>query len=147
MAYPEGLSHWMTCVATNLPHLSAPQARLLAWWSFGIAHTRSCGRVRVAVLLAVLLDRKPANIEQRLYEWCLDAPEKAGTRRQSLAVTTCFVPLLRWIVSLGHGTHLALTLDASPLSDRFVVLAISVVYRGIGLPVAWTILPAGKKQA
>jgi hypothetical protein len=56
-------------------------------------------------------------------------------------------PLLRWIVSLWHGKHLALTLDASPLSDRFVVLAISVVYRGIGLPVAWIILPAGKKQA
>jgi hypothetical protein len=62
-------------------------------------------------------------------------------------VTTCFVPLLRWIVSLWHGTQLALTLDASLLSDRFVVLAISVVYRGIGLPVAWTILPAGKKHA
>jgi hypothetical protein len=95
----------------------------------------------------LLLDRKPANIEQRLYEWCLDAPDKAGKKRQSLEVTTCFVPLLRWIVSLWHGKHLALTLDASPLSDRFVVLAISVVYRGIGLPVAWTILPAGKKQA
>jgi hypothetical protein len=137
----------MTCVSTNMPHLSAPQARLLAWWSFGIAHTRSCGRVSVAVFLALLLNRKPANIEQRLYEWCLDAPDKAGTQRQSLEVTTCFVPLLRWIVSLWHGTHLALTLDASPLSDRFVVLAISVVYRGIGIPVAWTILPAGKKQA
>jgi len=33
----------MTCVATNMPHLPAPQARLLAWWSFGIAHTRSLG--------------------------------------------------------------------------------------------------------
>jgi hypothetical protein len=137
----------MTCVATNMPHLSAPQARILAWWSFGIAHTRSCGRVSVAVFLALLLEMKPANIEQRLYEWCLDAPDKAGNKRQSLEVTTCFVPLLRWIVSLWHGKHLALTLDASPLSDRFVVLAISVVYRGIGLPVAWTILPAGKKQA
>jgi hypothetical protein len=33
----------------------------------------------VAVFLALLLNRKPANFEQRLYEWCLDAPEKAGT--------------------------------------------------------------------
>jgi hypothetical protein len=52
-----------------------------------------------------------------------------------------FTPSLRavsasvWNVSLWHGKHLALTLDASPLSDRFVVLAIRVVYRGIGLPV------------
>jgi hypothetical protein len=123
MTHPEGLSQWMTCVSTNLPHLSAPQARMLAWWSFGIAHTRSCGRLTVAVFLALLLDRKPANIEQRLYEWCLDARDKAGTQRQSLEVKTCFVPVLRWIVSLWHGTHLALTLDASPLSDRFAHLA------------------------
>jgi hypothetical protein len=147
MTHLEGLSQWMTCVSTNLPHLSKPQARILAWWSFGIAHTRSCGRLTIAVFLALLLDQKPANIEPRLYEWCLDAQEKAGTQRQSLEVTTCFVPLLRWIVSLWHGKQLALTLDATPLSDRFVVLIISVVYRGIGIPVAWTILPAGKKKA
>ena len=33
------------------------------------------------------------------------------------------------------------------LSDRFVVLAVSVVYRGCAIPVAWTILPAGQKRA
>jgi hypothetical protein len=130
-----------------MPHLTWPQARLLAWWSFGIAHTRSCGRLTVATFLAMVMHGKVANIEQCLYEWCLDAPDKSGRKRQSLDITTCFVPLLAWIVRLWHGNQLALTVDASSLGDRFVVLAVSVVYRGIGLPVAWMIVPAGQKRA
>ena len=147
MARDDQLLQWTDSVSTNLPHLSMPQARLLAWWSYGIAFTRSCGRGTVATFLALLLDLKLANVEQRLYEWCKDAPDKAGHKRQDLDVSTCFVPLLRWIVRLWSGTQLALTIDASSLGDRFVVLAVSVVYRGCAIPVAWTILPAGQKRA
>ena len=147
MSRSQRLSEWTACVSTNLPQLTTPQARLLAWWSFGIAHTRSCGRLTVATFLALVLSTKVTNFEQRLYEWCLDAHDKAGTKRQSLDVTTCFVPLLSWLLRLWQGTNLALTIDATTLSDRFVVLVVSVVYHGIGIPVAWTILPAGQKQA
>ena len=35
-----------------------------------------------------------------------------------------------------------MALDATTLGTRFAVLAISVVYRGCAIPVAWTILPA-----
>ncbi len=147
MSRPDGLSEWTTTVSTNLPHLTKPQATVLALWSFGIALTRSCGRGTVATFLALLLEQKVATVEQRLYEWCLDAPDKAGVKRQALDVTTCFVPLLGWIVRLWDRPQLALTVDASSLGDRFVVLAVSVVYRGCAIPVAWTILPAGQKHA
>jgi hypothetical protein len=40
-----------------------------------------------------------------------------------------------------------LALDATTLGDRFCVLAISVVYRGCAIPVAWLVLPAGEKRA
>jgi hypothetical protein len=130
-----------------MPQLSKPQATILAWWSFGIAYTRMCGRLTVATFLALVLDQKVANIEQRLYEWCLDASDKAGTRRTALDVATCFVPLLHWIVRLWQADTLALAIDATSLGDRFVVLAVSVVYRGCAIPVAWTILPAGRKGA
>jgi hypothetical protein len=143
MTRHDGLSQWTAEVSTNLPHLTKPQATVLALWSFGIACTRSCGRLTVATFLGLLLGVKVANLEQRLYEWCLDAPQKAGTHRTAVAVSDCFMPLLAWIVRLWSGTHLALTIDASSLSDRFVVLAICVVYRGNAIPVAWTILPAG----
>jgi hypothetical protein len=134
-------------VSTNLPHLTKPQATVLALWSFGIACTRSCGRGTVATFLALLLQQPLANLEQQLYEWCLDARDKAGTKRTALDVTICFVPLLRWIVALWSTQQLALTLDASSLGDQFVVLAVCVVYRGCGIPIAWTILPAGQKRA
>jgi hypothetical protein len=147
MARHDGLSQWTDCVSTNMPHLTKPQATLLALWSFGIACTRSCGRGTVATFLALLLHQKVANVEQRLYEWCLEAHDKAGRKRTAVEVTTCFVPLLGWIVSLWAGTQIALTLDATSLGDRFVVLAVCVVYRGCAIPVAWTILPAQKKRA
>ena len=147
MARHDGLSQWTECVSTNMPHLSKPQATVLALWSFGMACTRSCGRGTVATFLALLLNQKLANLEQQLYEWCLDAKDKAGKKRATLDVTICFVPLLRWIVRLWSCEQIALTLDATSLGDQFVVLAVCVVYRGCALPVAWTILPAQKKRA
>lgn len=141
------LSEWIPTVSTNMPHLSSPQATVLALWSFGIAFTRSCGRGTVATFLSLLLEQKLASIEQRLYDWCLDAPDKAGGKRQDLDVSLCFAPLLSWISRLWSTKQLALTIDASSLSDRFTVLAISVVYRGCAIPVAWTILPANQKGA
>ena len=46
-----------------------------------------------------------------------------------------------------QGTQVALALDATTLGTRFTVLAISVVYRGCAIPVAWTILPATVSHA
>jgi len=42
---------------------------------------------------------------------------------------------------------LALAVDATTLGQRFVVLVVSVVYRGCAIPVAWTVLPATAKHA
>ena len=145
MTRSESLWQWTKCVSRNMPELTGSQARLLAWWSYGIVVTGSCGRLTVATLLGLLRAEKVANIEQRLYEWCLDADDKSGRQRRALDLAVCQVALLRWIVRLWVGTQLALTLDATSLGDRFVVLVVSVVYRGIGIPVAWTVLPANVK--
>ncbi len=144
--YP-GLSEWIDLVSTHMPHLSVPQARVLALWSYGIALTRSCGRLTVATFLALLLRQKVATVEQRLYAWCCDTSPKAGDQRQALDVPTCFQPLLRWIVTLWSGTQIALALDATRLGVRFVVLTLSVVSRGCAMPVAWTVLPANQPGA
>ena len=146
MTRHDRLSQWTDCVSSNLAHLTKPQATLLALWSFGIAWKRSCGRSTVATFLALLLQQPLANLEQRLYECCLDAKDKAGKKRTSLDGTLCFVPLLRSLVSLWSSEQIALTLDATSLGDLLVVLAICVVYRGCALPLAWTILPSGQKR-
>jgi hypothetical protein len=62
-------------------------------------------------------------------------------------VETCFAPLLGWVVRWWQGTQLALAIDATTVGQRFVVLAVSVVYRGCAIPVAWVVLPAGAKHA
>lgn len=145
MSRSNSLLQWTECVSRNLPELSASQARVLAWWSFGIAMVGSCGRYTVATFLGLLCEQKVSTVEQRLYEWCLDAKDKAGKHRQEVNLSGCQLALMRWIVRLWTGTQMALALDATSLGDRFVVLAVSVVYRGCGIPVAWVVLPAGQK--
>jgi hypothetical protein len=147
MSRQDGLSEWTAELSSRMSHLTKPQAVVLAMWSYGIALTRTCGRRTVAVFLAMLLEKRVGTVEQRLREWCYDAENKRGTKRKTLDETTCFVPLLNWIVSLWSGTAMALAVDATSLGDRFVVLAVSVVYRGTGIPVAWTILVGNKKGA
>jgi hypothetical protein len=54
---------------------------------------------------------------------------------------------LRWVIAGWHRQQLALAVDATTLGQRFVVLAISVLYRGCAVPVAWKILPATQAEA
>ena len=138
---------WTKIITTHFPHLSKPQARVLALWSLGMVVARSCALSTVSGLLAQWLDRKPNTVRQQLREFCYEAPAKRGADRQEVAVETCFAPLLQWVLSWWEGHQLALALDATTLGQRFVVLAVSVLYRGCAIPVAWTVLPAGQKHA
>jgi hypothetical protein len=147
MVYQKALSQWTTEVTTHLPHLSKPQAAVLALWSLGMVLARSCALSAVATWLAVWLGRKENTVRQQLREFCYEVPAKRGAQRQALVVERCFAPLLAWVLGWWEGSQLALALDATQLGQRFVVLAISVVYRGCAIPVAWAVLPAGQKQA
>src|SRR5207245_1558181 len=147
MSHRKALSQWEQTVSTHLPHLSRPQAQVLALWSYGMVLAKSCGITTVAALLAELTRCSFAPMRQRLRGWCYDAQDKKGEHRQELDVTLCFAPLLCWIVSLWPKSEprLALALDATTLSDRFIVLCISVLYRGCAIPVAWKLLRSGEK--
>jgi hypothetical protein len=142
-----GFDQWLTTIMPHLSPLSKPQATVLALWSFGMVLARSCALTAVSHLLAKGLKRKEQTVRQQLREWYYDVPRKRGTKRQALPVETCFPVLLGWVVSWWHGTQLALALDATALGTRFVVLAVSVVYRGCAIPVAWVVLPANTKHA
>jgi Transposase DDE domain len=141
------VTEWTTTIQTHLPHLSKPQATVLALWSLGMVLARSCALTAVSAFLATWLHRKEDAVRQQLREFCYEATAKRGTARHALVVETCFVPLLGWVVAQWEGTQLALALDATTLGTRFTVLAISVVYRGCAIPVAWTILPATAQHA
>jgi hypothetical protein len=149
MSRQDGVSQWMATVSMQLPQLSGPQAAVLALWSYGIVLTQGCGLTTVAGFLATVLAGRENTLRQRLREWYREAPAKRGLQRQELVVRTCFAPLVRWVLAwwAADEQRLVLALDATSLGDRFVVLAISVVYRSCAVPVAWHVLPAGQRAA
>lgn len=132
-----------------MPHLSKSQATVLAMWSFGIVVAQSCGLNAVSMVLVTLMGVEFNTIRQRLREWCWDKKDKAGKKRVDFDPKSSFVGLFRWILSWWgvKAKQLVLALDATTLGDRFVVLAISVLYRGRAIPVGWVILPACKPGA
>jgi hypothetical protein len=138
---------WTEVVTTHMPQLSKPQAAVLALWSLGMVLARSCAVSAVSLFLAQGLERKPNTVRQQLREWCYEAKAKRGGPRQEVKVETCFAPLLAWVLSWWEGTQLAVAVDATTLGQRFVVLVVSVLYRGCAIPVAWTVLPATEKHA
>lgn len=149
MARRAGLSQWTAIVSRQLPHLSGPQAAVLALWSYGIVLAQCCGLTTVTALLAGLLDASEPTVRQRLREWSYAAADKRGDKRQAVEVSTCFAPLLRWVLAwwAADERQVVLALDASALAARFTVLAISVVYRGCAIPVAWVVLPGNRTGA
>jgi len=145
----DGLCEWTETVSSKMPHLSKSQAAVLALYSFGMVLTQSCGLSRIVALLGYLLGKKENTLRQQLREFNYDSADKRGEKRCSLEVERSFGALLGWVLSwwTSDEKRLALTLDATSWRDVFVVLAISVVYRGCAIPVAWVVLPAGKKGA
>lgn len=140
MSCPDRLSLWKQEVSTAFSQLSKPQWLGLVYWSVGIAMTGSSGINQISALLAHILQEREATVFQRLREWYLDAAHKPGDHRCELDVTSCFGPLLGWIVGLwaGKEKRLALALDATTLGNRWTVLAICVVVRGCAIPVGRT---------
>ena len=149
MSQSSPLSQWVEMVSTHLPKLSRPQAKVLAYWSFGMVLAKSCGITLVCAALALQLGCSEASLLQRLREWCYSAKDKKGKKRCDLDVSTCFGPLLQWILAWwpADEPRLALAVDATTLGNRFTVLVISVVYRGCAIPVAWKVVGALEKGA
>ena len=130
MSCQSAVYQWTTVVTTHMPHLSKPQATVLALWSLGMVLARSCALSAVSTFLAQGLERKPNTVRQQLREFCYEAQAKRGQPRQELQIEPCFAPLLAWVLSWWEGPQLALALDATTLGQRFVVLVLSVLYRG-----------------
>jgi len=148
--HPE-LYHWQATLASRLPGLSKPLVALLALWSLGMILARCCGLSSVALFLSRVLGRPYNTVRQRLREFYQEkeakAGAKAGRHRRDLVVTDAFAPLLRWVLSFWTCKRLVLALDPTNLGERFHVLCVSVVYRGLGIPVAWKVLPGNTPGA
>ncbi len=148
MSHPKGLCQWIGVVSSWLPNLSWSQAKVLGEYSYGMVMTRRSGLSFIADFMGELKGEATNTVRQRLREWCYDAPDKAGRKRQEVEVTACFAPLLAWIVSWWRSgeRRMVLAPDATNWGQIFTVLVISVMYRGCAIPVAWAIVPGTGKR-
>ena len=95
-------------------------------------------------LVAFVLQEQEQTVFQRFREWYLDAGQKSGQKRRELEVSTCFAPLLGWVLRLWQSEkrQFPLVLDATSLGHRWTILAVSVVMSSCAIPLAWKVLPA-----
>lgn len=148
MASPNTFYQWSEQVTHQFDSvLAKPQARVLALYAFGMFLAQTCGLSAVVLALVPVLGQSANTLRQRLREFYQPAARKAGRHRRELDVTVCFLPLLRWVLRGWKVPRLALALDPTNLGDRFTVLTISVVYRGLGIPIAWKVLRGNRPSA
>jgi hypothetical protein len=144
------LYHWQQTLTRRFPKLPKTFIVLLALWTLGMILARRCGLSSVALFLARLLGRKENTLRQRLREFYQEKTAKAGAKRghqrRDFAAADCFAPLLKWILSYWSCPRLVLALDPTTLGERLHVLCVSVVYRGLAIPVAWKILPGQRPE-
>jgi hypothetical protein len=130
----------VTEIKHNLPSLSLPQAAGLALWVVGIAGTGVVSLSRVVEFNRNHFGKPSNTVLQRMREFYKEAEHKSGDHRVAFCVEDCFGSLLSWIAGIWHGDVIPMALDASTIGDRFTLLNISVLFRGIAIPVAWRVL-------
>ena len=140
------LYQWRTEIAKHFPHLSQPMVMGLALWSLGMILVRSCSLTAIADWWSCQLGQPFQTVRERLRDTYREAEAKAGPHRAELDLSPCWAPWLAWVLEGWSGTTLALALDATTLGQRFVLLVISVVYRGCAIPILWKVVPAGLKH-
>jgi hypothetical protein len=145
---PDHCSEEIACVLrSNLPSLSASEARASAEWLVGIIVLCQCGLTAISTTIALLTGQAPNTVRQRLRELYQPSTQKRGRKRRVLRVSRCFKDILRWIVRLWSGKHICIALDAVFSKDDLVVLCYSVLYRGCAIPFSWKVLCANRKGA
>src|SRR5258707_12578570 len=99
MSHQSPLSQWIETVSTMLPKLSRPQAKVLAYWSYGMVLARSCGITLVCTALALQVDSSEKSLLHRLREWCYGPKDKKGKHGRELDGITRFGPWVQRILA------------------------------------------------
>jgi len=145
MRFPPECYQLHASIETHFGHLRPAQQWGLVLWVYGTILAQSC--CQTAVVAALMVLGQPQTIRDRLRDWLYDGCDKSAPCTTQVEVATCFVPLLRWILTLWQGHELALAVDVTNHRDRMHVLCVSVLYRGSAIPVAWHILPGNQPGA
>ncbi len=142
MRLPSECYQMRQIIEQHMPHLRPSQTTGLILWVYGTILARSSCQNAVAVALVIVGSYN--SMRQYVREWLYDGRDRAKLCRVQLDVRTCFVPLLRWVLSLWQSDRLVLAIDPTMKADQINSIVISVVYRSCAIPVAWHILPANR---
>lgn len=109
--------------------------RLLATFCWAIVGLLLSQQIHLSCWLLHRVGKSRASSKQRqLMRW-LDNPK--------IDARALYRPLIRTALRNWQGETLFLALDSSVLWDRFVIVRVSLVYRGRALPLDWIILEHG----
>ena len=141
-----GFDQWLRTIMQHLPHLSKPQATVLALWSFGMVLARSCALTAVSHLLAKGLQAQGADRTAAAARMVLRHPTQAGRQAPSTPRRDLFCPSC-WAGSSAGGRARNWRWPSMP--QRWghgswcwrSVWSIAVV----AIPVAWEVLLVGPK--
>ncbi len=143
MLLPSAFYPHAECIAKHLPHLRPSQVRGLALWVGATILARSsCQNAVLGALQTFGCGWHTPR--QYLREWLRDGADRAAPCRVQLDVAACFAPLLRWVLAWWQGPELTLAVDPTAKGEELVALVVSVVYRGLAIPVAWRIQTGGQ---
>ena len=89
-----------------------------------------------------------------LNRWCQHRPgeAKAESKVRQLSrwlhnpridVAAIYRPLIRTALQDYAGEKMVLAMDTSQLWERFVIIRISLIYRGRAIPIVWQVIPSG----
>ncbi len=130
-------------IQRHLPHLRPAQMVGLALWVGATMMARSgCQNAVLGALLSLGLGWHTTR--QYLREWLYDGSDRAAPCGVQLEVEACCAPLLRWVLAWWQGSELTLAVDPTAKGGELVALVVSVVYRGLALPVAWRLKIGGQ---
>jgi Transposase DDE domain len=139
MRFPAAYYQTETMIGRQLPGLRPSQQAGLAWWVYGtILAGSACQNAVISALCTGHRERQA--LRQYLREWLQDGADKARVCATQVEVRSCFVLLLRWVLSLWEGDSVALAVDATSHGSALTVLVVSVLYRGTAIPVGWVVL-------
>jgi hypothetical protein len=132
------LYEWVQTVGKVFPQLSKPQRFVLAAFSLGVAHAKSCSLTRIAQSLSIL--GTIPTVERRLQRWL------SNHRVDHHQGSVC---LAQWVLAWGFPAGaspprdqlVVLLVDETALNEYLKVMLVALVYRGRAIPLAWWCYP------
>lgn len=120
------LYQWTEEIRWQMPHLSKPQVKVLAIFSWGVIRARHCFMSRVAESLGML--GKADSVERRLQRFL------ANPR---INIEACCQHWIRWVMKGLVGDEVILLVDETKLGKWLGVMVIGLAYRKRCIPLIW----------